>query len=109
MLPLPAARMYLASSFVWGFLFWMMAAVSMIYQIEMAGLSALELVLVGTALELSAFLFEIPTGLVADTVSRRLSVVIGYLITGFAFILGGGPLSIGRVGGLRVVPGRRRQ
>ena len=69
MFPLPAAGMYLASSFIWGFLFYMMATVSMIYQVEMAGLNALELVLVGTALELSAFLFEIPTGVVADTYS----------------------------------------
>ena len=87
MLPLPPATMYLASSFVWGFLFWMMATVSMIYQIEMANLTPLELILVGTALEVSAFLFEIPTGLLADTVSRRLSVVVGYFVTGIAFVL----------------------
>jgi len=87
--PLPAARMYLASSFIWGFLFYMMATVSMIYQVEMAGLNALELVLVGTALELSAFLFEIPTGVVADTYSRRVSVITGFFITGFAFVISG--------------------
>ena len=37
----------------------------------------LQLVLVGTTLELACFLFEIPTGIVADLYSRRLSVVIG--------------------------------
>ena len=81
--------MYLASSFIWGFLFYMMATVSMIYQVEMAGLNALELVLVGTALELSAFLFEIPTGVVADTYSRRISVITGFFITGLAFVISG--------------------
>lgn len=81
--------MYLASSFIWGFLFYMMATVSMIYQVEMAGLNALELVLVGTALELSAFLFEIPTGVVADTYSRRVSVIVGFFITGLAFVISG--------------------
>jgi hypothetical protein len=53
---LPAERIYLLSSFAWGVLFYMMVTVSMIYQVEMAGLNALELVLVGTALEVSAFL-----------------------------------------------------
>ncbi|MCH7741487.1 MAG: MFS transporter [Proteobacteria bacterium] len=75
---------------MWGSLFYMMATVSMIYQVEMAGLNALELVLVGTALELSAFIFEIPTGVVADTYSRRISVVIGFFIIGVGFIIMGG-------------------
>lgn len=86
-MPLAAGRMFLASRFVWGLLFSMMATVSMIYQVEIAGLDALELVLVGTALEVSAFLFEIPTGIVADHYSRRLSVVIGFFVTGLSFVL----------------------
>ncbi len=86
-MPLAVPRMFLASRFVWGLLFSMMATVSMIYQVEIAGLDALELVLVGTALEVSAFLFEIPTGIVADRYSRRLSVVTGFFITGISFVL----------------------
>lgn len=84
-LPLPPATMYLASSFVWGLLFWMMATVSMIYQVEVVGLDALELVLIGTVLEVTAFVFEVPTGLVADTISRRLSVLVGFALTGIAW------------------------
>jgi len=60
--------------------------INMIFQVEMAHLTPLQLVLVGTALEVSAFLFEIPTGVVADVVSRRLSVIIGIFITGVAFL-----------------------
>ena len=30
-------------------------------------------------MEAAVFLFEVPTGVVADTYSRRLSLVIGYL------------------------------
>jgi DHA3 family tetracycline resistance protein-like MFS transporter len=86
-MPLPAGRMFLLSRFTWGVLFAMMSTVFMIYQVEVAGLSPLQLVLVGTALELSAFLFEVPTGIVADRYSRKLSVVIGFLITGCAFVL----------------------
>ena len=59
----------------------------MVYQVEVAGLTPLQLVLVGTALEISAFTFEIPTGVVADVYSRRLSVIIGDFITGIAFVI----------------------
>jgi DHA3 family tetracycline resistance protein-like MFS transporter len=60
-----------------------------LYGIQVAGLDALQLVLVGTALEVSALLFEVPTGVVADRVSRRLSVIIGCLFIGAGFILWG--------------------
>jgi DHA3 family tetracycline resistance protein-like MFS transporter len=62
---------------------------SALYGIQIAGLDALQLVLVGTALEISALLFEVPTGLVADTVSRRLSIIIGCLFLAAGFILWG--------------------
>ncbi len=60
-----------------------------IYRFEEAGLNPLQLVLLGTMLEGSIFLFEIPTGIVADLKSRRLSVVIGYLLIGIGLILEG--------------------
>ncbi|TMM20904.1 MAG: MFS transporter [Actinobacteria bacterium] len=43
----------------------------------------------GTAMEAAVFLFEIPTGVVADTYSRRLSLIVGYLGTGLAWLLVG--------------------
>ena len=61
----------------------------MIYQIEVAGLSPLQLVLIGTTMEITVFLFEIPTGVVADVYSRRLSVIISYFIIGIAYIMQG--------------------
>ena len=45
--------------------------------------------LVGTLLEASVFLFEVPTGVVADVYSRRLSVIIGYALIGLGFALEG--------------------
>jgi MFS family permease len=42
--------------------------------------------LMGTAMEAAVFLFEVPTGVVADTYSRRLSLVIGYLGMGLAWL-----------------------
>ena len=67
----------------------MIFTVSMIYQVTIVGLNPLQLVLVGTVLEASAFLFEIPTGVVADVYSRRLSIIIGWFLIGAGFILEG--------------------
>jgi len=47
------------------------------------------MVLVGTTLEITILLFEIPTGIIADLYSRRLSVVIGYGLIGFGILLSG--------------------
>jgi len=63
--------------------------VNMIYQATVVGLDALQLVLVGTTLELTAFLFEVPTGVVADVYSRRWSIVLGYALIGIGFIIEG--------------------
>jgi DHA3 family tetracycline resistance protein-like MFS transporter len=62
---------------------------SSVYQVTAVQLSALQLVLVGTMLELTVFVFEVPTGVVADVYSRRLSVIIGYLLIGLGFIVEG--------------------
>lgn len=55
----------------------------------MAELTPLQLVLVGTTLEAAVFIFEIPTGVVADVFSRRMSIVIGWLLIGLGFIVEG--------------------
>lgn len=60
-----------------------------LYYVEMLGLNPLQLVLVGTALEAAVFLFEIPTGVVADVYSRRLSIIIGTFVMGGAYLLEG--------------------
>ena len=57
-----------------------------LYQVTVAQLTPLQLVLIGTSLEFSAFVFEIPTGIVADIYSRRLSIIIGYILMGLGFI-----------------------
>ncbi len=62
---------------------------SAIYRVDVVGLDVLELVLLGTVLETAVFLFEIPTGVIADVYSRRLSVIIGIGVMGFGFMLEG--------------------
>ena len=63
--------------------------VNMIYQVTVVGLSPFQLVLVGTVLEATCFLFEVPTGILADVYSRRLSIVIGVALIGCGFTLEG--------------------
>src|SRR5512141_2487814 len=60
-----------------------------LYEATVAGLAPLQLVLIGTTLEISTFLFEVPTGIVADVYSRKLSIIIGYLLMGAGFLVDG--------------------
>ena len=65
------------------------ATMSAVYRIQEAGLDPIQLILVGTVLEISIFLFEVPTGVVADVRSRRLSLIIGYAMIGLGLVLEG--------------------
>jgi DHA3 family tetracycline resistance protein-like MFS transporter len=69
--------------------FAMMFVVTSLYEATVAGLTPVQLILVGTTLEVSAFLFEVPTGIVADVYSRRLSIIIGYILMGAGFLVEG--------------------
>lgn len=89
MLKLDAYKVYLTLEGVAALIFSVIFTVNMVYQVSVAQLTPLQLVLVGTLLETTIFLFEVPTGVVADVYSRRLSVIIGYLIIGLGFILEG--------------------
>jgi DHA3 family tetracycline resistance protein-like MFS transporter len=84
-----AYSVYLFSEFAVALLFSMMFTVDGVYQVSMVGLNALQLVLVGTTLEVAAFIFEVPTGVVADVFSRRLSIIIGMFVMGLGFIVEG--------------------
>ncbi len=70
-------------------LFWMVFTVNSIYYITVVELTPLQLVLVGTTLEFTVFVCEVPTGVLADVKSRRLSVIVGYVLIGVGFVLEG--------------------
>ena len=67
-------------------LVWVLAPV---YFVKTVGMSPLQLVLVGTFMELTVFCFEVPTGIVADVYSRRLSTIVGVVIMGLAIVFVG--------------------
>ncbi|KEZ85420.1 MFS transporter [Clostridium sulfidigenes] len=86
---LSAYKTYLLFSAITAMCFSLVATVMIVYHIEIVHLNPLQLILVGTTLELACFIFEIPTGIVADVYSRKLSIVIGGVLTGVGFILEG--------------------
>ncbi|MBL8103058.1 MAG: MFS transporter [Anaerolineales bacterium] len=88
-LKVDATKVYLFTEFSASAFFSMMFVTMSLYEATVAGLTPLQLVLVGTTLEISAFVFEIPTGVVADVFSRRLSIIIGYLLMGIGFLVEG--------------------
>ncbi|MCG7346309.1 MFS transporter [Sporosarcina sp. ACRSL] len=80
---------YLYTSFLSQLLFTFIFTVNLLYHVQVVKLDPLQLVLVGTVLELTVFLFEIPTGVLADVKSRKLSLVIGYFLIGIGFMIEG--------------------
>ena len=70
-------------------LHWMCFVVSSLYYIQTVGMTPLQLVLTGTALEASIFILEIPTGMVADVFGRRKSILIGLLLNAAGFLVQG--------------------
>src|SRR5204863_4334381 len=80
---LSATTVYYGLSFGLRMPTWVVMAVYLVRDLH---LTPLQLVLMGTAMEATVFLFEVPTGVVADTYSRRLSLIIGYLGMGLAWL-----------------------
>ena len=62
---------------------------AMIYWVSTLGLGPFQLVILGTALEAGVLLAEIPTGVVADTRSRKLSLVISHVVVGIGYVVTG--------------------
>lgn len=87
--PLSSSAVYLTLSGATAFFFTVFGTLSSVYRIQTAGLSPFQLVLIGTVLELSVFIFEVPTGIVADLYSRRRSVITGMFLIGAGFVLEG--------------------
>jgi DHA3 family tetracycline resistance protein-like MFS transporter len=84
---LNAKTVYWISTFVSGFILSIVFAANQLYRIQTVGLNAMQLVLVGTTLEVTAFLLEVPTGIIADLYSRKLSVIIGTFLFGIGFLV----------------------
>ncbi|MGH2681458.1 MAG: MFS transporter [Actinomycetota bacterium] len=100
-----AGPVWLGMSATDGFLFQLDSTVFSVFLIVRVGLDPLQLVLMGTILEVSYLLFELPTGIVADAFSRKWSIVVGSVGTGIAFLLLGSADSFGVVAASQVLYG----
>lgn len=87
--PLRPATAYYWFEGSWSLLHALAFTLALLYQVQVAGLSPFQLILVGTVMEATCFLFEIPTGIVADLYSRRLSALIGAFVVGIGILIQG--------------------
>ena len=83
---MPATTVYYGLEFLLSMPTWVVVSIYLVRELD---LSPFQLVLMGTAMEAAVFAFEIPTGVVADTYGRKLSLVIGFLGMGATWLLVG--------------------
>jgi DHA3 family tetracycline resistance protein-like MFS transporter len=84
-----AARTYLFISAAFSFFGTTLWVVGAVYYILSVHMNPFQLVLVGTILEVSYLLCQVPTGLFADTYSRRLSFIMGGLVAAACWVVEG--------------------
>lgn len=65
---------------------WIVLAVRLVADLE---LEAYQLALLGTALEMGVLASEVPTGVIADVISRRTSIILAFLVMGPAMAMAG--------------------
>ncbi len=73
-------RTYLNLGFVFGFIMATFGVAATVAWVTEADLSPTQLILMGSVLEATVLLFEVPTGVVADRYSRKWSIVISYAL-----------------------------
>jgi DHA3 family tetracycline resistance protein-like MFS transporter len=62
---------------------------AVVYWVTSGHLNAFQLILLGTMVELSYFIVQLPTGILADIVSRRLCVIAGRFLVAAGFLMQG--------------------
>ena len=81
-----ATKLYYALEFLTSMPAFVFIAVHLVRDLNM---SPLQLVLMGTVMEATIFASEVPTGVVADTYSRRASIIVSFVIQGAAIMVVG--------------------
>ena len=83
------ASLYVLLKGVTSFLVALVYTIELIYQIKTVGLNPFQLVIAGTFNQMICFLFQSPTGALADLYSRRWAVVGGLFLIGSGFLIEG--------------------
>jgi MFS transporter, DHA3 family, tetracycline resistance protein len=87
--PLSALSIYYILEGASALFFQLPITIYVIYYATTIGLDPFQIVLLGTVFETTIFLCEIPTGVIADVYSRRLSIIIGIALIGIAWLIAG--------------------
>jgi DHA3 family tetracycline resistance protein-like MFS transporter len=82
-------RLYIGVEVAQSFLVATAYTTAIVYRVRSGHLNALDLILLGTVLEVSYFVVQLPTGVLADAVSRRMCVIAGLFVTAAAFVMQG--------------------
>jgi MFS family permease len=83
---LPVRTIYLISAGTESLASAIMFTLYTVFYINGVGMNPVQLMVVGAVLEATTFIFEVPTGVVADVLSRRLSIILGTFTLGAAFL-----------------------
>lgn len=84
-----AYHLYLVCSLIQSMLFYLVFSIEYVYMLNTIHLNAFQMVIVGVVLQFFCVIFEIPTGIVADSYSRKYSIIIGFIMTGIGFLIEG--------------------
>ena len=67
----------------------MLLTIELVYLIKVVGFDPLQLVFIGTIRQSIGFVFQLPTGVLADMYSRRWAVILGLLLIGIGYLMEG--------------------
>ncbi len=84
-----ASFIYIAMRAITALSYSMLLTVELVYLTKIVGFNALQLVLIGTVRQAICFLFQVPTGILADMYSRRWAVVLGMFLLGSGHLIEG--------------------
>jgi DHA3 family tetracycline resistance protein-like MFS transporter len=84
-----ASFIYIMLNSISSFCYSMLLTVELVYLSQVVGFNPLQLVLIGTVRQSVSFLFQVPTGVLADMYSRRWAVVLGILLIGVGYLIEG--------------------
>ncbi len=84
-----ASFVYILLSGVMSLSYSMLLTVELVYLIKAVGFDPLQLVFIGTIRQSVSFVFQLPTGVLADIYSRRWAVILGLLLIGCGYLIEG--------------------
>lgn len=87
--PFDAYKIYLIMTAAEWLIFSLFSTVDYVYRATYVSNDPFQLTLIFTVFTITILVFEIPTGIVADVFSRRLSVVIGFVLMGIGAVIEG--------------------